>query len=325
MRAGERHEQTVGYPTADEGNHGPSVDAVEQILVTGWFSFEEVVPTAGDLLARDVVCGWLEEAGISYDLALAPYLDGGVDWRHADPGAYSVLLFVCGPFGRRPLIEALLGRFARCRLAAVGVSVLDEAFSERLDPLLERDSAQAARADLAFAARPRKMPVAGISLSPPQHEYGEGLHEQAAEALRELARRRGLALVEVDTDLLAGKDRFRDAAEPASLIARCDVLLTTRLHGMVLALGQGVPVLAVDPIRGGAKVSRQAAAVDWPEVLPAESLDAATLDAALDRCLATGAAPAAARCGEHAREQLERTRASLIKSLAGRQARRVGS
>ena len=46
-------------------------------LVAGWFSFEGMGATAGDILARDVVCGWLEEAAIPYDVATArPFTDG---------------------------------------------------------------------------------------------------------------------------------------------------------------------------------------------------------------------------------------------------------
>ena len=41
-------------------------------LVAGWFSFVEGHATAGDLLARDVACRWLEEAGQRFDIALAP-------------------------------------------------------------------------------------------------------------------------------------------------------------------------------------------------------------------------------------------------------------
>jgi hypothetical protein len=50
-------------------------------LVAGWFSFEQMGATAGDLMARDLACDWLERAGHSYDVALAPPFSGGVDWR----------------------------------------------------------------------------------------------------------------------------------------------------------------------------------------------------------------------------------------------------
>ena len=40
-------------------------------LVAGWFSFEDMGATAGDLLARDMACEWLNHAGYTYDVALA--------------------------------------------------------------------------------------------------------------------------------------------------------------------------------------------------------------------------------------------------------------
>ena len=52
--------------------------------------------------------------------------------------------------------------------------------------------------------------------------------------------------------------------------------MTTRLHGLVLALKNGVPAVAIDTVAGGAKVARQADALGWP-VLAADSLTASEL------------------------------------------------
>lgn len=57
---------------------------------------------------------------------------------------------------------------------------------------------------------------------------------------------------------------LRTSAEIESLIARMDIVVTTRLHDMVLALKNGVPAIAVDPIAGGAKITQQARAINWP-------------------------------------------------------------
>src|SRR4051812_11705364 len=93
-------------------------------LVTGWFSFEEGVATVGDVMARDVACEWLEAAGMRFDVANAPFMAGGVDWREVEPGRYSHVLFVCGPFGDRELINRLLDRFAHARLLGLNLSML---------------------------------------------------------------------------------------------------------------------------------------------------------------------------------------------------------
>src|SRR4051812_2348322 len=86
--------RTGGAPPA-ENLWRPDVKA----LVSGWFSFEQTGASAGDLLARDVACEWLRDAGRAFDVALAPPFTGGVDWRAVDPAAYSEVVFVCGPFG----------------------------------------------------------------------------------------------------------------------------------------------------------------------------------------------------------------------------------
>ncbi len=60
-------------------------------LVAGWFSFEKCNVTAGDLMARDLACEWVERAGYPYDVALVPPFTGGVDWHSVDPNTYSHL------------------------------------------------------------------------------------------------------------------------------------------------------------------------------------------------------------------------------------------
>src|SRR5205823_231922 len=64
--------------------------------------------TAGDLITRDVVAGWLEAAGRPYDVANDPPFAGGVDWRRAHPAVYDEVVFVCGPFyAHRRVVEGL--------------------------------------------------------------------------------------------------------------------------------------------------------------------------------------------------------------------------
>src|SRR5215210_4715104 len=243
-------------------------------LVCGWFSFEPMGATAGDLQARAVACRWLEEAGAAFDVACAPGFAAGVDWRTADPAKYTHLVFVCGPFDPdRPPVSDLLARFAGARVVGLDVSVV-RSLEER-DPfavLFERDSSRGAAPDLAFLAPTERPRVAGVILVPHQREYGERARHLEAEGLIDRSLRgRGLARADLDT-ALTNEPWTRDTAllrapaEVESLIARVDVVLTTRLHGLVLALKAGVPTVAVDPVAGGAKVARQAQRIGWPHV-----------------------------------------------------------
>src|SRR5688572_13938709 len=97
-----------------------------RVLIAGWFSFDDMGATAGDLIARDVVYQWLSEVNIQADIADSakfPY-KGGIDWRSADTQRYTDLLFVCGPFGNGWPVTELLDRFSHCRLIGVNLSLL---------------------------------------------------------------------------------------------------------------------------------------------------------------------------------------------------------
>ncbi len=287
-------------------------------LVAGWFSFDEVVATVGDLLARDVLCGWLDRAGIAYDVANAPLLGGGVDWRAADPADYDLVIFVCGPFGRRPLLVELVERFGERPLVGVDLSMLEgEGAWNPFDLLFARDGRanEPARPDLSFAAGPAPaLTITAVLLAHPQGEYPGGLHAAAAEAIARLPDLRPTALFHTDTDLLDA-DRVRSAAEVASLITRADVVVTTRLHGLVLALRQGVPAVAIDPIAGGAKLTRQAEAIGWPAVLSAASLTEEALGGAFDFCLTPQARSRARECAEGAQRELAELEESFLSAL----------
>jgi hypothetical protein len=279
-------------------------------LVAGWFSFELMGASAGDLLARDVACEWLRDAGRAYDIALAAPFTGGVDWRAVDPADYDQVVFVCGPFGNGPPLVEFLEKFAGRRLVGLNLTMLHRLDEwNPFDLLIERDSSARSHPDMALASRQQLVPVVGLVLIDSQPEYGiRDLHESANAALRRLAASRYVAVVPIDTRLDENATGLRSAAPVESLIARTDVVLTTRLHGTVLALKNGVPALAVDPVAGGGKIRRQTEALGWPVVLSADALDDASLSDALDYCLTADARAAARACAERAIAALRNAR-----------------
>jgi hypothetical protein len=286
-------------------------------LLAGWFSFEKMGATAGDLLVRGVVRRWLEEAGIPHDVATAAPFADGIDWRSVEPGRYSHVVFVCGPFGEGWPITELLPRFAHCRLVGVDLSMLQPLEEwNPFDLLLERDSSRAARPDLAFLSEAPRVPVVGLVRVHPQREYGErGAHEAADELMVAALASREVSIVPIDTRLDENATGLRTAREVESLIARVDVVLTSRLHGLVLALKNGVPAVAVDPIRGGAKICRQAETLEWPYAYAVDETSTARLTEALERCLRPEARAEAAAAAVRAREALIDVRSALLDGL----------
>ncbi|MBA3746399.1 MAG: polysaccharide pyruvyl transferase family protein [Solirubrobacterales bacterium] len=286
-------------------------------LVAGWFSFEQMGATAGDLLVKDVACRWLAEAGHEVDVALARPFTGGVDWRTVDPHDYATVVFACGPFGNGDPVTELLDRFEHCRLVGLDVSMLEPlAVWNPFDVLVERDSSRRATPDLAFASGGPRVPVVGVVLVHRQSEYVRSLHHVAEQAIDRLLASREVALVRIDTRLdVPNAVGLRTPGEVESLIARMDAVVTTRLHGMVLALKHGVPALAIDPIGGGAKICAQIDAIGWPAGFTADELDDARLSETLDWCLGSDARERARACRERVMVVLEERRLEFHEAM----------
>ncbi|MFD4988456.1 polysaccharide pyruvyl transferase family protein [Streptomyces sp. NPDC058374] len=275
-------------------------DGPQRLLITGWFSFEDGEVTAGDVLALRAAQEALTRAGIVHDTAWsAGFRADALHLDAAEPDEYGHLLFVCGPLHGEQ-IKALHRRYARCRRLAVDVSVVDPDAPEvaGFDLVVARDGVGRPRADLSVRAPlGPPPPVVGVVLTGGQGEYGAARRHEAVGALLERwVGGRDCARVPAETRLDSGDWRLCATPEQfLALVGGWDLVLTTRLHGLVLSLRAGVPVLAVDPVAGGAKVSAQARALRWPATLTADTVCERLLDRWWAWCLSPAGRDAARR------------------------------
>lgn len=288
-----------------------------KVLVAGWFSFEQMSATAGDLMARDVACHWVQQAGFIFDTAVAPPFSGGVDWRAVDPTDYTHVVFVCGPFGNGPPVTEFLDRFSGRRLIGLNLSMLEPVEEwNPFDVLFERDSSRGSRPDISLLSNEPAVPLVGVVLVHPQKEYGDrAMHSVANAAVERLLASRDIAVVPIDTRLDVSSTGLHTSAQVESLISRMDAVVTTRLHGLILALKNGVPPLVIDAIRGGAKVRRQVETIGWPMIFTAEQLSDAALHDALDYCLSPEARIEARECCARATRVLQNVKVEFLDAL----------
>lgn len=288
-----------------------------RVLLVGWFSFDGMGATAGDVLAADTAEAWLQDAGIAVDRAVAPPWSDGLRWEDADPRSYSHVVFVCGPL--RPIglpLSGFLDRFGAIPFIGLDVTVACP-LSEwnPYEVLFERDGTGTTRPDLAWVAPRVKLPLVGIVLARRQPEYGRrGRHREAAAAIEEAAGAGSFVRLPIDTRLDENRCSLRNAAEVESLIGACDAVLTSRLHGLVLSLRNGVPAVAVDPVAGGGKLTAQAEKVRWPAVFSFDSPSPA-LSAALAWCLTPSAKAAVQECAARASAELATLRNAFTGAL----------
>lgn len=275
-----------------------------RILLTGWFSFEHGEATAGDVLSLEAVRAAL--ADLPCHVAWSPvFRPGALTIQDARPETYTHLIFVCGPL-HGPQLEHLHRRYAQCRRIAVGVSVIDprDPAAAGFDVILARDApGSPPRRDLAALTPYDPVPVAGVILAPGQEEYGaRRRHQEVHAQLTTWLKQQHCAPLPLDTRLDNREWRsFGTPDQLLSVVARLDVVLTTRLHGLVTALRCGVPALTVDPVAGGAKVTAQAHAWHWPAVLMAEELSDHALNRWWHWCLSREGREAAASPGTDTR------------------------
>ncbi|NEE02031.1 polysaccharide pyruvyl transferase family protein [Phytoactinopolyspora halotolerans] len=275
-----------------------------RIMVTGWFSFEHGEATAGDLAAAEWVHEWLDRADVAHDIAYSSAFNPEIHLDAVDPGDYSHVVFVCGPAAGRQ-IEDLLTRFSHCAKIAVGVSVVDGT-AEAFDTVLPRDDDETVTPDLALGAPERHLPpVVALVRAHAQPEYPTARPDDVHNRIEGLLAQRDVAVVPLDTRVDPRELVNRDTTHVEAVLARADAVVTTRLHGLVLALRHGVPAVAIDPVSGGGKVIRQVSVLDWPLASTVDQLTDEEFHRLLDECLRPSSRAAADRSAKRGRSGLE--------------------
>jgi len=288
-----------------------------KILIAGWFSFEDMGATAGDLLSCEVVSEWLSDAGFEFEVAFAPPFKGGVMWSKMDPKKYTHVIFVCGPFGNGWPVNEFLKHFSTARLIGLNLSMLDPIEQwNPFDLLYERDSDHRNLPDLTLLSHTQKVPVVGIILSHRQKEYGNrAKHSDINKLINQAVKLKEISVVKIDTSLVNNQYGLRTAGEVESLIAKMDLIITTRLHGMVLALKNEIPAIAIDPIDGGAKISKQAKVLDWPLLYTTDSVTLDNLIEAIDHAMTDYAKIKARECRKKGQKILMKLHKHFIREL----------
>jgi hypothetical protein len=193
-----------------------------------------------------------------------------------------------------PLTNALFARFNVKPLMGTGVSILphdDPHYANPFDAVLARQGAERVFGDVAIIAPPSEDRPAtnnaikvGVALRGAQIDYGEArCRWQEAEALALAAAQQALSVAGgVVTNIenhLQQSNLTPDRIE--ALYADCDLVITSRYHGAVCALRQGVPFIAIDQIEGGAKVYNLLAPLGWKHVYRVDDLDETTVRSAV--------------------------------------------
>jgi hypothetical protein len=253
----------------------------DRVILLWWGSFPGGGGTIGDYFSVLNLADRLAATGLKCDILSGAGLRFGDHTVHKpgsdDPGAYDAAIFVCGPMILRGRMRRLLRRYRRCLLLAIAISITGKKseLEPWFDAILERDSNSAVGFDLALAGqyvvqRERLDGVPAICLRGKQRDYGPSsdMSETIDATVRSMAntwpRHRTIdTVIRTDNPIDEIEAQFADTS----------FLVTTRLHGALFALRDRVPFVAIDQIRGGAKVARLMSRIGWPFLVTSEGTE----------------------------------------------------
>jgi len=299
-------------PKKPQKSHSPKS---KKAIIVGHFSFPGSRGTFGDIEALEIVCDWLEESNIEFDVA-ANLEDGvnGVDISLIDEKKYGIFIFVCGPWYSEGRIQlTLLKKFSHCLKIGVNLTTFEEGLSG-FDYLLSRDNFQEKNADIAFAKVVNKIPVVGIVLVDRQKKYGiKQRHLYIRYVITEYFKKGDFAPIWLDTNANLNIMNISNKNQFESIVSRTDLVVTNRLHGVVLSLKNAIPVIAIDPVEGGGKVTAQVKALGWPILISAEEFTEEKLHQTINYCLSNNLQEALIKSQQQAFQSIEGTKNKFIK------------
>lgn len=267
------------------------------LLFYGSLDSDNRFNTVGDVMSVYNVATWFLRQGfrvhIRWDGELFDLNESRISEDAARRQTFDAICYVCGPL--RDWIAPYVKQFSSRKRFAIGVSVLSTYDpTSDYDYVGARDSRDISTFDLAFAdigyphiSADRRLAFreVGVSLVGPQREYGEDAgHSLVVEAIRSIDKE--FALVPIQTLLRPDSLHVYDAE---LLFQTFHAVVTTRMHGALLSAFHGVPVIAIDQIRGGGKVSRIVGASGL-DVVNGWALDVSALRKQLTYLLANGPA-----------------------------------
>ena len=246
----------------------------KNILLAGWFSFLNRKATFGDFQAMEVVSSWLKNAQIAHDIAVESLqCPNGVHTPKIVPTDYDVLIFICGPWQNNFTMFGKQYEEHFKSILKIGVDLSVTNKNHGFDLLLPRDFFEIKNPDLVYAATSSKLSIVGLFMIHSQPKYGDRQrHSHVSKVVEEYLELQGHVVLKLDTLTESNPEGIKNASQLECLIGRCDFIISSRLHGTVYSLKNNIPVLAIDCVAGGAKVTAQAEAVGWPAIVNGDGI-----------------------------------------------------
>lgn len=247
---------------------------IKKIALCGWFSLEKGQATSGDIFCLNRVIAWLKEWGIQFEVIYSKK-SGGPGYASYNSKNFSSQIFVCGPIDGKYNIQTELFEWFEGKWYFWSNSVVD--VYNRMDATntLCRDGLVTTYPDFSFLFSVPDRPFILTIFRGAQKEYGLSncFHDTVSNIVNEFLQSHEYFYENLSTELdCSWHDMLRKSIAIEKFISCADIVITTRLHGLVHTLRSGRMAIAIDQIKGGAKVASLCRQIDYPYFILAENL-----------------------------------------------------
>jgi len=287
-----------------------------RLLIAGWFSFDLPHNTAGDLLAQQSVQMWATKAGYTCEVAVPrPFAENEVATDTVNPTRYGFVVFVCGPLAYDYVVP-FMKQFNDCKRIAINVTILPTVdVADEFDVIIPRDSFDVSNPDISLVSYSKPVPVIGLIYVGKQEEYPTQQHPAVEELVATVIKKLGIATILIDTRLPYNHYGLSSISQVESVIQHMDAVITTRLHGAILSLRNGISAIAIDSVPGGAKVMEQMRVLGWPLSYTIDAITEEHLEEAITIALTKESSDLALRRIHRAISKLQEVEALFIGAL----------
>lgn len=263
----------------------------KKALIVGHFS------TFGDLECLHIVEERLKAYAIKWEIFafekdVRKFNENWIaDFNKVIPDQYNYFILCCGPYSEEMLLRKgiKLSDFRHCQRISFNTSMINEI--NKWSPfqcLIERDSNQNVRVESAILYDKFKSNdyITTCFVDNQSEHNSNQYHSYIKSTVENHLNIKNVTYIEVDTQypFFNNKGGLKNLNQFMALTSNSKLLITNRLHGTIFGLLSGVPVISIDGIEGGGKLSKQCKKLGWP-VLLGEKLNDKNLSKAIKWCL----------------------------------------
>jgi len=259
----------------------------KKIALCGWFSLEKGQATSGDILCLNEVSSWLKQWKFEFEIIYAKKV-GGRGYKDYNRDFFATQIFICGPIDGKYEVQKELFDWFLGSWYFWSNSIINRIDSMHSQNSIIRDGIEPIYPDFSFLQPTLNVPFVITIFRDAQKEYGVNncLHNTVSSIVNNVLNEGNYFHETISTELnCSWQEMLMKSMAIEKFISCADLVITTRLHGLIHSLRSGRMAIAIDQIRDGAKLATLCNQIEYPYFILAEDLTKEWLKESIEKIL----------------------------------------